>query len=260
MATKEIKLDLVKESDFIIEVSESDVFITGTTFAMPPVDAEAWASKNLTVRAYDLTLTKNLSLPGKSLTIVCRFLRTEQSLTISVSGEPGSTPSTAAGDGPSPGDKGIDATVKGGRGGDSGIVYIIAEKYIGERLSIEANGGRGGTGQAGGNGSNGLQGPDANDKPLSTRYDGQRGFTGGKGHPGGDAGAGAKGGDGGNGGNISIMSSDQNLSDKVVITHEAGIGGPGGQPGQPGKGGSGGKGGWGVKCYRNTDDGPIRDR
>ena len=63
---------LVRERDFLVEQSENDVYITGTVFSMPSDDIGNWAARDVTVRGYEVTLTRDLTLPGRNFTIACR--------------------------------------------------------------------------------------------------------------------------------------------------------------------------------------------
>lgn len=248
MGTTKVKLDLIKESDFLIEETETDIYITGTKFIMPQFNKEVWSKKNLFLKAYELTLRENLMLPGKELVINTRFLKILQPTVLSVSGMNGEDYSVFANNGRHAGAHGENGQ-NGKPGEKAGKIKIFAEKIIGDQLTLKAIGGKGGGGQGGGNGAPGKAGGDAPDRSKK-RSDEGGGRQGGVGGAGGNAGQGGAGGAGGEGGIVNICTGEEY---NIVIEIDGGIGGQFGVNGNPGKGGPGGRGGYGVSCY---NDGP----
>ena len=246
MSSKELILTLVREQDFVIETTDEDVFITGTCFSLPPFQTNIWASKNLTIRAYDLSLSEDLFLPGKTLKIITRFLRATGEITLSVSGNAGTTQPISANNGRQPGAHGSNG-LAGSDGDDAGEILVIAESLQLNKLILKANGGSGGNGQDGGNGAPGYNGANAPDRHLENSDKGP-GHTGGNGGSGGNAGAGGSGGNGGNGGNITVICSDPTSSTKIETEYHSGEKGFGGKHGDFGSGGRKGLGGQGVDC------------
>ncbi len=252
MPQTELKLDVIRESDFFIEETDKEVFITGTTFKMPPFDANSWASKNLTINAYHLTLTESISAPGKTVTITTRFLDVDHELSISVSGAHAKSHPVAANSGRSVGAHGGNGRV-GNSGKNGGTILIIAENISGNIIKLNAEGGNGASGQSGGNGQTGANGRNAQNRKnqLSDEGSGRRGGNGAKG---GNAGKGGIGGNGGNAGEVTVIAAETHL--KVLISIEVGAAGMAGKNGTPGAGGIGGRGGKGTECWY---DGPVHE-
>ena len=244
-------ITLIKESDFIIEESETAVFIKGTRFELPESLSESWSTKNLAIQAYDLTLTGDISAPGKKVSITSRYLRTKKALSISVSGEDGIQHPAPANSGRQPGAHGSEGLI-GNNGSDAGQIIIKAEYIVTETLKLLAIGGKGAPGQNGGNGINGRNGSNTPDRKRSRRDEGN-GRAGGTGQAGGNAGKGGNGGNGGKGGTGKIYSNNL-VPGNIIIKVDGGSGGMGGSNGKPGNGGSGGRGGRGVNCERERYD------
>ncbi len=243
MPTSEVKLNLIKESDFLIEESENEIYITGTKFVMPRFEQSTWTTKNLYIKAYDLTLIEDIILPEKKVVINTRYLRLNKSLQVSVSGKDGDPYPVAANNGRHAGAHGANGK-KGNPGSKAGDIKLIAQEIMGEKLTLLANGGNGGKGQDGGNGAIGVTGRDGKDRSRSRRDEG-RGIRGGQGGQGGTAGKGGDGGNGGHGGKIEVYLEN---TENVITQAEPGMGGVSGKNGKPGPGGPGGRGGRGVYC------------
>lgn len=128
------------------------------------------------------------------------------------------------------------------------LVALEVEAQLGSHLTIDfdgQNGGRGGRGQNGGDGGNGMGGRDGEtdpDWPSADDCERQPG-NGGNSGSGGAGGAGGRGGNGGNAGEITIISTQQEIttgplvSGKVTYVHDGGDGGEGGLGGIGGKAG-----------------------
>ncbi|MDO6437022.1 hypothetical protein Q4534_06380 [Cyclobacterium sp. 1_MG-2023] len=249
---EEIKLDLVREQDFIIEESESEIFITGTVFTLPSSKSESWTSKSLIIQAYDLSILDSLILPSKSISINTRFLRCPNSIEISVKGDDAKNHKVAANNGRSPGAHGSPG-LKGGNGNNGGNINIILENFIGEKLTLNACGGNGSHGQTGGNGVKGKKGNNGADARRST--DGESsGSQGGNGGNGGNAGIGGVGGHGGKSGDIFVFTNEKTKSEKFEIIVNGGKKGLGGKHGDPGEKGDPGEGGRGMKCTESAGE------
>ncbi len=246
MTQTALKLDVVKESDFLIEETDTDVIITGTSFTMPPFDPATWSSKNLTVRAYDLILSEDIMVPGKKVSIVTHSLTQFKDITISVSGEAGKPHPISANDGRTHGQGGSNGA-EGHGGSHGGEIQLIIQKLEGQKLTLEANGGVGGPGQNGGSGVKGRRGRNGDDRDLWHSDEGG-GHRGGAGARGGNAGRGGNGGTGGNAGKIIISSTNPDIDQHIQLSAVPGEGGNPGNNGNPGSGGDGGVGGRGVKC------------
>ncbi|WP_444997915.1 hypothetical protein [Aliikangiella sp. IMCC44359] len=250
--TAELKLDVVRESDFVIEESDKTVFITGTNFTLPPFDANQWSNKSLFIQAYDLKLSTDIITPSKQILITTRYLRNEANVTLSVSGKDGAPYPTPANNGRGVGAAGSNG-LKGRTGDNAGNIKICAAEYIGPGVLLLANGGNGSVGQKGGNGQQGANGANAPDR--SGRDDGG-GIRGGNGQRGGSAGRGGAGGDGGNGGSVTLILKSSDQKELFTIETKAGKAGEPGSNGLAGPGGNGGRGGRGLHCEW---EGPIRD-
>jgi len=251
----EIKLDLVRESNFLIEESDTRITITGTSFAMPSIQSESFSTKDLAIRAYELTLTDSLALPGKNVSIVCRKLIVANPLTISVNGKDGKPHLMAANNGRAPGAHGASG-LKGEDGKVAGSIALTIGEVVGGELTLEAVGGNGAKGQDGGNGQPGRNGGNAGDRRTNQSDEGA-GRRGGNGLPGGDAGAGGPGGDAGAGGVVTVECNDPGSAEDLIhIKIGAGSAGLGGKAGSPGGGGRPGQGGKGTRCeYRDRPTG-----
>jgi len=248
MSTTHLKLDIIKEDNFLIEESETDIFITGTCFSMPVFADRTWSSKNLHIQAYDLTLTNNMYALEKNITIATRYLRLDKDITISVSGKEGAKYPVSANNGRGPGGHGQHGS-KGRKGGDGGNITITYETIYGKILILKSIGGNGGIGQNGGSGQKGKPGSAAPDRSLDF-FDSGAGRKGGTGYPGGNQGKGGQGGDAGNGGVI-LINSSETPDATIEIDVRAGNPGKPGKNGKKGLGGDGGAGGRGVKCFEH---------
>lgn len=244
-----VAIEVVKENNFVIEETDDEVIITGTVFSIPASISEAWSSKNLTIRAYELTLSGSLSLPGKRIVISTRALTTTEELTISVSGKKQENWTSAAPDGRAPGDCG--GKGEPGRNGESaGSIIISAHEIKGFSIRLEANGSDGRQGQQGGNGAQGKNGIDANTPSVKGNAPPQ---TGGRGGRGGNAGAGGDGGKGGNGGTINVFCLQPSIPEMASVSVFGGEPGKPGENGRKGIGGTGGSGAHGLVCWSDTD-------
>jgi hypothetical protein len=246
MSARQLTLNVVAESDFLIEETETEVVITGTIFTLPPFKTNIWRTKNLTIRAYALTLTEDISVPGKNISIYAHKIHVANQLTLSVSGVNGAAYPTAAGNGRSPGAAGTHGN-KGRPGSKAGNITVVAEDVTGQRLTLLARGGSGGLGQKGGNGAAGNVGSAGRD---ATSERDTRGNPGGKGQKGGDAGRGGLGGDAADGGNIELRLPFSQTERDIIVDVTSGDAGAPGANGRPGKGGAGGRGGRHKSCRR----------
>jgi len=244
MSARHLTLNVVKEPDFLIEETETDVVITGTIFTLPPFKAKIWKTKNLTIRAYALTLTEDISVPSKSIHIYARKIHVANQLTLSVSGVDGAAYPTSAGNGRSPGAAGTQGK-KGRPGKKAGNITVVAEDVTGQRLTVLARGGTGGPGQNGGNGAAGRVGSEGAD---ATGYKDSNGKVGGKGQKGGDAGRGGMGGDAADGGKVELRLPFPQAERDIVVNVASGDAGAPGANGRAAKGGPGGRGGRNKSC------------
>ncbi|MDP2716433.1 hypothetical protein [Rheinheimera sp.] len=250
--TAHLKLDVVRESDFFVEESEHDIFITGTSFSMPKFDPSTWGRKNLYIQAYDLTLIENIQSPGKVISINTRTLRTPSTITIDVSGGHGAPHTLRANNGRTLGAAGNNGQ-DGSAGKDAGTIMMHLENHIGQSVTLLAIGGNGAQGQHGGDGQQGPQGRNAKDR-ITRQSDEGPGKAGERGGKGGDAGRGGKGGKGGNGGTINLELGEAADKTKFISKVTGGKAGLPGENGKPGIGGNGGKGGKGVSCEYEARD------
>ena len=249
--TEDLKLDVVRESDFLIEESDNDIFITGTTFSMPKVDPNTWGLKNLHIQAFELTLTSDINCHGKNISINTNTLRTNLPLKIDVSGLDGTSISLPANNGRTLGVDGASGS-EGRSGRNSGNITLNCQTFHGVTLSLIAKGGNGSRGQKGGDGQRGATGSNARDSNLS-KVGSEWGKPGGTGGKGGNGGQGGKGGNGGNGGIISLELGSNVDINLIVSDIEGGLGGQPGDNGKAGAGGPGGKGGLGRECFSEHD-------
>lgn len=234
-------LYLIKEQDFVVEVTESSVFITGTVITFPEL-GNNWINKDLFVRCYHVVFNNDLNIPGKSIHIATKELEIGKAIKISVTGKDATEYLVAANNGRSFGADGQPG--KGGKKGmDGGNITIIADRIFGAAVQLLAEGGQGGKGQNGGNGHVGATGANARDRTKSRRDTGS-GRTGGTGGKGGAPGKGGDGGAGGNGGIVRVYVDDMDCD--VTISTKSGNGGEAGANGAVGKGGKGGLGGKGM--------------
>ncbi len=253
MSQQTLKIDLIRETDFCIETSESTVYIIGTTFTLPAFNQNIFAGKNLVVQAYDLTIPASLNLPSKNVSITTRTLRIPARVKISVGGVNGAVARPAkANNGRSPGDHGKSGKV-GNNGATAGAIELTYQAYEGEMLTLESIGGDGGIAQVGGDGQNGKPGANARERRPNDRGPGH---VGGRGFAGGNAGNGGIGGTGGNGGRININTTDADVDSNIRTSVNGGSGGSGAGAGSPGNGGPGGRGSKGVDCEFFDRPGP----
>lgn len=245
-----VAIELVREPDFILERSMTKIVLTGTRFAMPAFDPATWSTRDLTIRAYDLTLVEDLHLPGRNVVIACKILRVPRPTRISVSGRDGADHLVPANDGHEQGAHGVNG-LDGRPGQHAGSITLIADEIEGELLSLEANGGNGGAGQKGGNGQKGRtgkNGADGSKEGGGTKH-GERGQDG---RVGGNAGTGGAGGAAGNGGTISIFVRGGGADGQIAASAEPGTPGRPGKAGTPGTGGNPGVGGLTYHCYSES--------
>jgi hypothetical protein len=245
MSLQEVALTLIKEDDFLIEETDTEVVITGTVFSLPRFSENSWSQKNLVVRAYDLSISESINLPSKDISISTRYLRILEPIILSVTGLNALPWPSSGRNGHEYGADGAPGE-PGRRGNDGGNILIQAGFILGEELRLEANGGNGGEGQRGGDGGVGQNGSDAKDRTMSDPGQGRKGGDAGDG---GAAGAGGKGGDGGSAGNIIVEGLGEDITETIKMIAEPGIGGAAGKAGEPGARGIGGAGGLGLACY-----------
>jgi hypothetical protein len=249
-----VKLDVKKEPDFLIEATDTQVVITGTTFIMPQFDASAWASKHLTIRAYHVTLTENIVAPGKHVSVLARKLTINAPVTISTAGRHATDWPAAANDGRTAGANGT-AGRHGQSGGDGGAILLACEDLQGMPLTLDTSGGNGGRGEAGGNGAQGANGRDGSAGKFLHGEGHSQGEHGGDGGKGGGAGAGGSGGNGGNAGTINVHIPFEPQERGLAFIVEPGRGGQLGANGNPGPGGAPGRGGQGFFCFCEGEPG-----
>jgi len=245
MPTK-LKLDVVKEPDFLIEETDSQIVITGTTFTMPKFGDSVLATKHLTIRAYHVTLTDNILAPGNHVAILARKITVSDPIIISTAGQHASDWSIAANNGRTAGANGTPGR-PGRSGGAGGKILLACEELDGMFLTLDASGGNGGKGETGGSGAQGANGRNGDDSTRGIGNNpGERGHDGGKG---GDAGAGGPGGKGGDAGTIELHIPFDPQEHGMNLIVAPGKGGQPGANGQPGTGGLPGRGGLGQYCW-----------
>jgi hypothetical protein len=250
---------------FAYQRTEKDGVVTITTLDLELDQSLMPADKDLIVYGDDITISGDLSIPGKNVTINARKINSDNGKIDTTGGKPVNdyTPGSRAKDGDpgkDPGSAGNPGDVgdKGSKGINAGNITVVAEQFV-KSLGLVANGGIGGRGQDGGNGGLGKDGKPGADAKIQKSLQNDRivaqptaGGPGGNGGKGGDAG---KSGDGGSGG--VVLDSFITQKSDTTMSYEAGAEGATATPGQGGKFGKGGLGGRYAKCRNYPAAGDV---
>jgi len=230
---------VVAWTTFPPDIRDEHLSTDGKTYFIDSVDLQLDQSHipgsgALVVRADTVTLSSDISLPGRDLTILARVITISPGVKIITDGPPAATDYSGqkAPDGQSAGASGSTGrtALNGNNGGD---ITLFADRYSGS-VWVSANGSNGGSAESGGNGLKGLHGVNWS---LGMPH-------GGNGGSGGDAGMPGAPGGGGSGGRVvvGVLSSDSPLPQLKGSVKRAAAGDPGkpGNPGDPGDAGNGG--------------------
>lgn len=207
-------------------------------------------NEDLYVSALEIVIRGRVSVPARSVTIVCSKLSFEGSGILDTSAPQTQPPtSSKAPNGNSFGDHGKVGSPGVVGSASGGAITILAESI--RNLRLVGRGSPGGNGGDGGDGFRGKDGATGRNGKSGPNDGGHAGyFPGETGEPGGDGGQGGQGGPGGtgrDGASISIWCLGTLPLDSTV-DNAGGSGGRSGLSGLPGAGGSGGSGGTDWEC------------